>query len=432
MVRLICTLFGILALCSCYHEKNMVWVEGIEVSDDTIEFSQVLGMPKQMVLEIKDIVDLDGKKCHLPPNVMLHFAGGIIKNGALVGDMTKIVGSGACFDRVRILGTWHVPEISTSMFKDLDYDNSLKDVVALANPGVRNRIEIEPGDYQVTAQHSGDACLSVCGKTELVQNGTIRLVPNGFTGYDIVRAEGDSIVITGKGTIVGDKHTHTGIEGEWGMGIRLNHAHYAHVSGLTIRDCWGDCVYVGGKSTDILIEGCHLDHGRRQGVSITSADGVALRNCTITNVGGTDPEYAIDVEPNSGDVVDHVTIENVTVRDCKGGFVVFGQANDARVGKVIISNCDVSADKKITIGADRCDTLILEDCNITQHNTWGCVSCEEVGYVVIKDNTLYYDKGIMARLKDWARPKFGKKRVKVMDVDNCGTTMVEQNQEREL
>ena len=417
MVRLICTLFGILALCSCYHEKNMVWVEGIEVSDDTIEFSQVLGMPKQMVLEIKDIVDLDGKKCHLPPNVMLHFAGGIIKNGALVGDMTKIVGSGACFDRVRILGTWHVPEISTSLFKDLDYDNSLKDVVALANPRVSNKILIQPGSYQVTAQHGGDACLPICGKTELALNGTVRLVPNGFTNYDIIRAEGDSVVITGKGTIVGDKHTHTGVEGEWGMGIRLNHAHNAHISGLTIRDCWGDCIYVGGKSTNVTIDRCKLFHGRRQGVSITSANGVTVKECKIAKIAGTAPEYAIDVEPNKGDAVDHVTIENVTVKNCKGGFLVYGRAENAHVGKVTVRNCDVSSDKKVTIAVNKCDMLIVQDCDITQHNTWGCILCKEVGHVEVRNNNLHYDKGIMARLKDWARPMFGKKKVKVVDIE---------------
>ena len=418
--------------CSCSDTKETVWEGGIDIAEDTVSFWSMLGETVQGVLVIEEDIDLKNRKCCLPKDVTLSFQGGVVKNGTLVGDGTKIDSHGVCFDRVRILGSWNVPEISTSMFKDLGYYNSLKDVMALANPGVWNRIEIEPGDYQVTAQQSGDACLSVCGKTELAMDGTIRLVPNDFAGYDIIRVEGDSVVITGSGTIVGDKHTHTGTEGEWGMGVRLNHAHNVHVSGLTFKDCWGDCIYVGGKSTDVLIEGCHLDHGRRQGVSITSADGVAIRNCTITNVGGTNPEYAIDVEPNSGDIIDHVTIENITVRDCKGGFVVYGRANDARVGTVTIRNCNVSADNKITVAADKCDTLIIENCNITQHNTWGCVACTEVGHVEIMNNTLYYDKGIMAILKDWARPKFGKKRVRVMEIEDCGTNFIERNKEVKL
>ena len=51
---------------------------------------------------------------------------------------------------------------------------------------------------------------------------------------------------------------------------------------------------------------------------------------------------------------------------------------------------------------------------------------------MIKDNELWYDKGIMARLKDWARPKFGKKRVKVRETNNCGTTVIAGNQEHRL
>lgn len=434
LVKTNCRLLLAMLVCACssHQEEQVVWESGLEVSEDSIAYQQVLGEPEQGVLAIEDDVDLKGKVCCLPENVTMKFCGGIVKNGTLVGDGTKIASEGACFDRVRILGTWDVPEISTSMFKDLNYDNSLKDVVALANPDIKNRIVIEEGDYQVTAFSSGDACVTVCSNTELVMNGNVRLAPNDYDVYFVFRLIGNNVSMMGSGTIIGDKYMHTGETGEWGMGIDVRDAHDVNISGLTVKNCWGDCIYVGEESTDVLIENCRLDHGRRQGISITAADRVLIKDCIITNVEGTAPEYGIDVEPNGGDVVDHVTIENVTVRDCRGGFLAYGRATDARVGTVTIRDCDVTADYKTTIAADKCDTLIVENCNITQNNTWGCVSCNEVGHGVIKDNTLYYDKGIMARLKDWARPKFGKKRVKVMDVDNCGTTMVEQNQEREL
>jgi len=405
---------------------------GLEISDDTVSWKQVLGEPEQGVLRIRQDVNLEGKRCNLPKDITLSFEGGVIKNGTLVGDGTKIDSHGPCFDRVRILGSWNVPEVSTRMFKDLDYDNSLKDVVALASPEMKNRIVIEEGDYQVTATRSGDVCLLVGSNTEFVVNGTIRMAPNGFDGCDIIRVWGNQITITGIGTIVGDKHTHTGSTGEWGMGIDVIEAHGVTISGLTIKDCWGDCIYVGEESKNVLITDCRLDHGRRQGISITAADSVTIRNCTITNVGGTAPEYAIDVEPNGGEEVDHVTIEDVTVEDCRGGFLVYGRASDARVGTVTIRNCNVSADYKITIAADKCDTLIVQNSDITQHNTWGCIACSEVGHVEIKDNTLHYDRGIMARLKDWARPKFGKKRVEVIEVKGCGTADITGNQEHKI
>ena len=419
-------------LCSCGQKEQKSWKAGLAIAEDTISYLDVFGEWECNTLIVSHDADLQGKLCTLPKGVTLSFQGGVIKNGTLVGDGTKIESQGVCFDKVRILGTWDVPEISSSMFKDLDYDNSLKDVVALANPDVENRIVIEKGDYQVSALRGGDVCVPVCSNTELLLNGTIRMTPNDFEGCDIVRAWGNQITMTGTGTIVGDKHTHTGNTGEWGMGIEVMDSHNVTISELTIKDCWGDCIYVGEGSTNVLIENCLLDHGRRQGISITAADRVTIKDCTITNVAGTAPEYGIEVEPNGGDVVDHVMIENVTVRDSKGGFLVYGRAADARVGKVIIRNCDVSADKKITVAADKCDTLIVQDCDITQHNTWGCISCSEVGHVEVMNNTLRYDKGVLSTLKDWARPRFGKKRVEVIEVKDCETTVIVRNQECKL
>ena len=89
---------------------------------------------------------------------------------------------------------------------------------------------------------------------------------------------------------------------------------------LTIRDCWGDCIYIGTESTNVRINSCTLDHGRRQDISITSAGRVMIENCIISNVRGTAPEYAIDIEPNKNDIIESVIIRNVKSIDCKGAF----------------------------------------------------------------------------------------------------------------
>lgn len=417
-------------LCSCSHEEEKALRTGIAIAEDTISFQDVFGNLEGDVLVINQDVDLQGKLCTLPKGLTLNYQGGIIENGTLVGDETKIKCHGACFDRVRILGSWDVPEINTSLFKDLDYDNSLKDVVALTSPDVKNRVVIEEGDYQVSALHSNDACLPLGSNTELIVNGVIRMVPNDYEICYVIQAIGENIDIHGNGTIIGDKHTHTGEIGEWGMGISLRAARRARINGLTIKDCWGDCVYIDDGSKDVIIENCHLDHGRRQGISVVFADSVTIRNCTITNVGGTAPEYAIDVEPDENKTVNRVVIENVTVTDCKGGFLVYGKAQNAKVGTVVIRDCSVEAVRIITIAANQCDTLKIENCTITQRNTWGCIVCNNVKDVTIKGNTLIYDNGIVAKIKDRIRPLVGNKRVKVMDFENCESTRVTQNVER--
>ena len=372
-------------MCSCGQARSGVKAQPLPTAIDTVSYV-VLGQPKEGNLTIKDTIDLENRKCVLPEEISLNFKGGLVKNGTLVGNNTKLRSSGACFDRVRIMGTWSVPVISTSLFCNLNYDNALKDVVALSNPAVKNKIIIGRGDYQVSAYKNGDVCLPVNSNTELVINGTIRLTPNNFTNYYILQAEGHDIKIKGKGTIIGDKHTHTGKKGEWGMGINLDHAHNVIIKGLNIKECWGDCIYVGSESSDVRIEDCLLDHGRRQGISITSADGVTIKNCSITNVGGTAPEYAIDVEPNKGETVDNVTIEEVKVKDCRGGFLVYGKAPNAHVGKVVINNCCIEGARKIPISIIKCLSARVEKC-VTRGFSWReDINMVEVGSAIKKNN----------------------------------------------
>ena len=241
-------------------------------------------------------------------------------------------------------------------------------MAALAHPKVKNRIMIEKGDYKVMVEQKAKVCVPLCSNTDFILKGTIRLTPNNLKSCDIIQAKGENITIKGNGTIIGDKHTHTGKEGEWGMGINLKGAVNATISGLTIKDCWGDCIYVGGNSRNVLIEKCKLDHGRRQGISVTKADGVTIRNCTITNVNGTNPQYAIDIEPNKRDSVDNILIENVTVKDCEGGFKTTRgvKKNGARtpwIGKVIIKNCRVSSKSKVPVVIKRCEEVKIEKCS---------------------------------------------------------------------
>ena len=353
-------------ITSCGYSQPRV-VAGLPEPIDTVSYS-VLGPTKNGSIIIRDTIDLGNQLCIIPADITISFKGGYVKNGALEGNNTKLKSCSTCFEKVRILGTWNVPVIKSSLFGDLTYDNALRDVVALASPTVNNRVYIEKGTYQVSANYNDDVCIPIGNYTELILDGDIWLTPNDYRNSNIIRATGNNIMIRGKGTICGDKHTHIGNSGEWGMGIDVEDGHNVLISDLTIKDCWGDCIYVGSKSTDVKIQKCKLNHGRRQGISITSANGVKIKNCIITNVGGTNPEYAIDVEPNKGEEVDNVVIEGVTVDKCRGGFLVYGKANNAKVGKITIKNSSLTNVPKMPISLQKCDTaivdnIIFEGCN---------------------------------------------------------------------
>lgn len=383
-----------------------------DVIVDTINAS-ILGIDDGDRIRIDKNIDLKGKVCKIPAGKTLVFKGGMIKNGILNGNKTKIECKGKAFNKVTIKGSWDVPNISTKLFADLSYENSLRDVMALAHPNVKNRIVIEKGDYRVRAEKKATVCIPICSNTDFILKGTIRLEPNDFKGYNIIQAEGKNIKISGNGTIIGDKHTHTGTEGEWGMGINLRGAINATISGLIIKDCWGDCIYVGGNSRNVLIEQCKLDHGRRQGISITKANGVTIRNCSITNVGGTAPEYAIDIEPNSRDSVDNILIEKVTVKDCKGGFLATrGKLKDGAktpwIGYVTIRNCQVTSISKRPVSAKRCEEVKIEKCSLYAHKGRTAIYVTETEKAVVQNNTASIDGGIIEKAKNCAKKLMGK------------------------
>lgn len=255
------------------------------------------------------------------------------------------------------------------------------------------RFVIPEGNHIVKITKEKGAWLTVGDNTELVIDGNIRLEGNGFSSCDIIRVTGRNVRIKGKGSIVGDRDTHKGKNGEWGMGIRLHGATDITLSGLTIKDCWGDCIYIGGKSKNIKIDNCVLRGSRRQGISITKANGVTVSNCRIADISGTNPQYAIDIEPNKHCVVDHVLIRNVTVTGCEGGFrAVIGKKafGNARIGKVEICNSHVMAKTRHTLHFAGCEQAIVRDCIIETRKGERPILSRHVGNLTEKNNKVVY------------------------------------------
>lgn len=339
---------------------------------------------------IKYVVDMKGADLVLPKNVTLKFErGACLKNGKIIADNTFIVGNKqAIFDGVEIAGEWNVKYISTDMFKDLSQLNSLQNVFALASEQVENIITIPEGNYEVAATSNGNTILGVPSNTEVIINGTIKMQPNGFTNYYIVELKGENIQLHGNGEIVGDKHTHSGTKGEWGMGVNLAECKNVDIYDLTIRDCWGDCIYIGSESTEVRINNCTLIDGRRQGISITSANGVYISNCRISKVYGTAPQYGIDVEPNKGGSVDNIIFENVEVYDCYGGILTYGKAENAHIGSVVIKGCKINdCVAKYPLNFQTGEMVEVIDCNVrTDEKT--AILFQDLQRAVAKNNML--------------------------------------------
>jgi len=194
-----------------------------------------------------------------------------------------------------------------------------KAVNAVAGTG--GTVLIPDGTYMINVLAS-----SYCG-VQLKSNMTFSLSTgavlkakaNASGTYSILAANTVSNVNIIGGTLMGDRSTHTGTGGEWGMGLSINGSDHIVVQDVIAKECWGDGFYVENNSSNITL--CNLtgDHNRRQGLSIVSVNGLVVRNSTFKNTTGTPPEAGIDVEPNDGTVVQNVLITGCTLTNNAGG-----------------------------------------------------------------------------------------------------------------
>ena len=149
-----------------------------------------------------------------------------------------------------------------------------------------------------------------CANKTIIGNGaTIKALPSGKQGYSIINIENSAHASIENLTIIGDRNEHTGTGGEWGHGIDIEDSLNVTVNNVTVKNCWGDGIYIGNASDDtpkaqcknIKILNCVISNNRRNNISVISADGFLIDNCTIENCNGTNPESGIDIEVNNVD-----------------------------------------------------------------------------------------------------------------------------------
>lgn len=340
--------------------------------------------------------------------------------------MNSILIISICSLLLNIMGSNHSIDLQGKTYRVAAGDVSLFDGREIHN----GTLVISKGDYLLRVPKEGGSCLRIGDNTELIIDGNLRLASNSFKKYNMICVVGNHVKINGKGCVIGDRQTHTGSEGEWGMGINFQNASHATLSGLTIKDCWGDCVYVGKKSTDILIRDCLLDNSRRQGVSVTSANRVTIRNCKITNISGTYPQYGIDIEPNKKCTIDNVVIENVEVKNCEGGIraaLPNAGIGNAMIGRVAIRNCFVSAKTRYPIHLKRCRQALVEHCVIDATNDKPGIFSKYVDKLRVYGNTLHVDVKLLSSLVNMVKKRGGKGAYSPIQTVKSGSEMIENN-----
>ena len=333
---------------------------------------------------ITGIVDLGGETIRIPDSCTLSFqSNGKLMNGQVVGSKTKVRGLRAKSLGVTMGGTWLLSKIEDYVFDSrlLTDTQILDNISAMQSEDTKNTIILRKQSYSVILTENHKNALLLKSNTILKSASNISVEGNDLISYSVIKIGSASNIKIIGGSITGDVGNHSYREGttsEWGFGISMGGACNVFISGVSISRCTGDGIYIGGgkgsyigdytnASKNIMLQNVHAEGNRRQGISITCADGVTIKNSTLTNTGKyelTSPGCGLDIEPNEGQSVRYVSVSdseflnNGTIMDVSvGGYVTEG--NRCNIEKISFENCRFSGKLSVRSGS-----VVISNCTM--------------------------------------------------------------------
>lgn len=146
--------------------------------------------------------------------------------------------------------------------------------------------------------------------------------------YSIIYILGaDSISVIG-GALIGDRYENTfdiknGVPQANGAGIYVSRSNNINIMSVAVKSCHGDGFYIGqtnGTSIckNINLINCTAENNRRNGCSLMHLDGGIIHGCTFNNTNGSPDMRGIDIEPELGDLVSNILINNCKINDNGG------------------------------------------------------------------------------------------------------------------
>ena len=358
-----------------------------------------------------------GEDIIVPTNSVFEFKGGSIsasENNTITGNNTQINAQNVAIFKngIIIAGTWNCYNIISDWFDDIYSNNRIKQLINLTSPNLKNVVNINSGIYECSIATNGDGVIIPNSNTELIINGTIKLLPNSLTNAYIIKLnEVENVLIHGSGIIEGDMFTHLGTDGEWGHGIFMRSTKNIRIDGITIKDCWGDCISLssgpndstGTPNTNIIIENVNLYNARRCNLGLVTCKNVVIRNSHITRDLGTNsiqtnPKCCIDIEPNESltsvkCVAENIIIENVVVESNSDNtmFNIEGSSSPDFVNNVYINNCYLHSLSSTLLFMHNVMDVVFNNCQIIGSNNQTLLYNISTNRIAFKDCNIGYD-----------------------------------------
>ncbi len=191
---------------------------------------------------------------------------------------------------------------------------------------------------------------------------------------------GASDVLILGGEVRGSRTPVAGLQ--WGIGLRIDSASRVTVRGTRFHDHYFDGIWIGGAgptpSRDVLLDGVTVTNCRRNGLSVTHAVGVRIRDSEFSWSAGQDPESGINVEPNPDEQVDDLAIfDTVAEGNQKGFYLHAGRGRSGSNYKVI--GCRISNNDKYGLIANGMRQFVLMDTTVEAPTGMGISIGEDAG-----------------------------------------------------
>lgn len=180
------------------------------------------------------------------------------------------------------------------------------------------------GNYFVAVSAASQNAISLKSNCSIEGKGNvvIQLKANNLTNYAIVDIKSSNNVSIKNIKVVGDKDTHIGTTGEWGMGVNIIESSNVILDKVIVEKTWGDGLYIGCLTTTPIAHNTNIKvtnsefQGRRNGLSIIDLTDGIFNNCVFRDTNGTLPKAGVDFEPNSvNQLINNVRFKDCTFRD---------------------------------------------------------------------------------------------------------------------
>lgn len=238
---------------------------------------------------------------------------------------------------------------------------------------------IQGQDNNDTVYYSANGGIVITSPMRIVlhPNAVLKAITGNQVGYRVLNIKDTSNVYIEGGSIIGERDTHIGTTGQFGHGIYVSRCTNVHISKITITNCWGDSLCIGGLdgdtsgySQDIFLHQVIARNSRRQGLSLVSAKRVYINNCEFSQINGSDPQSGIDIESNTNYPIN----EDIFISKCKfnqntnNDIVIANNVNNVIIDGCISTgaiNASISVGNNITVNGLQIINNIIDMTNST-------------------------------------------------------------------